>query len=69
VLLPLLLLLLQVGFRHSGFLLPGGNLVMKVYEVRGCDNCCERDFLILQHHAMLQFGGSSRDKATSLKSQ
>jgi hypothetical protein len=29
-----LLLLLQVGFRHSGFLRPGGNLVMKVYEVR-----------------------------------
>jgi hypothetical protein len=24
---------LQVGFRHSGFLRPGGNLVMKVYEV------------------------------------
>jgi hypothetical protein len=25
----------QMGFRHSGFLRPGGNLVMKVYEVRG----------------------------------
>jgi hypothetical protein len=24
---------LQVGFKHSGFLRPGGNLVMKVYEV------------------------------------
>lgn len=24
----------QMGFRHSGFLRPGGNLVMKVYEVR-----------------------------------
>jgi 23S rRNA U2552 (ribose-2'-O)-methylase RlmE/FtsJ len=24
----------QVGFRHTGFLRPGGNLVMKVYEVR-----------------------------------
>lgn len=28
----------QVGFRHSGYLRPGGNLVMKVYEVCGC--CC-----------------------------
>lgn len=26
----------QVGFRHSGYLRPGGNLVMKVYEVRRC---------------------------------
>lgn len=24
----------QVGFRHTGFLKPGGTLVMKVYEVR-----------------------------------
>jgi hypothetical protein len=24
----------QVGFRHSGYLRPGGSLVMKVYEVR-----------------------------------
>lgn len=23
----------QMGFRHTGFLRPGGNLVMKVYEV------------------------------------
>lgn len=24
----------QMGFKHSGFLRPGGNLVMKIYEVR-----------------------------------
>lgn len=38
---------LQVGFRHTGFLRPGGALVMKVYEVRTlrlllrpCCCCC-----------------------------
>jgi len=34
----------QMGFRHTGFLRPGGNLVMKVYEVgltsQGCWWCC-----------------------------
>lgn len=34
----------QVGFRHTGFLRPGGNLVMKVYEVRvGCVHCLRAD--------------------------
>jgi hypothetical protein len=40
----LLLLLLQVGFRHSGFLRPGGNLVMKVYEVRRYADCWKSCF-------------------------
>lgn len=30
----------QVGFTHSGYLRPGGNLVMKVYEVRDCAAGC-----------------------------
>lgn len=38
----------QMGFQHSGFLRPGGNLVMKVYEVgywhvQGCSQAlCKR---------------------------
>jgi hypothetical protein len=47
-----LLLLPQVGFRHNGFLRPGGNLVMKVYEVRryaGCDESCFSIMLCCRH--------------------
>jgi 23S rRNA U2552 (ribose-2'-O)-methylase RlmE/FtsJ len=38
----------QMGFRHTGFLRPGGNLVMKVYEVRAMC-ACRGQPLLLQH--------------------
>lgn len=31
----------QMGFQHTGFLRPGGNLVMKVYEV-GCQSAAAK---------------------------